>query len=124
MMGKYTRRRRTPPEWVTSQEEVPRMTYDSQGNKSGCIEAETPALVLLRDGNVIDTAHQFVNTDGQLCVYLTARETEVDAKINLDDVVAVVKSDEGARALNIDVESDSEELVADGGWDYVNGGEE
>jgi len=104
------------------------MTYDSQGNKSGCIEAETPALVLLRSGNVIDTAHQYTNTDGQLCVYLTAREGGIDAKINLDDVVAVIKSDEEARALNVDVGSGSEELVADGGWndghDTVNWGED
>lgn len=92
------------------------MTYDSQGNKSGCIEAETPALVLLRSGTVIDAAHQFTNADGQLCVYLDAREDGIDAKINLDDVVAVIKSDDGARALNVDAEHDAEPVEA------VNGG--
>jgi len=50
------------------------MTYESQPNKSGRNESETPATVLLQDGTVIDAAHQFVNTDGQLAVYLDARD--------------------------------------------------
>lgn len=90
------------------------MTYDSQGNKSGCIEPETPATVLLQDETVIDAAHQFVNTDEQLCVYLDARDQGIDARINLDNVKAVLTSEDAEALLIGDSESDRE-LVADGG---------
>jgi|AntDeeMinimDraft_6_1070357.scaffolds.fasta_scaffold03760_1 hypothetical protein len=90
------------------------MTYESQPNKSGRNESETPATVLLQDGTVIDAAHQFVNTDGQLAVYLDARDQGIDARINLDNVKAVLTSEDAETLLINDRESDRE-LVADGG---------
>lgn len=90
------------------------MTYESQPNKSGRTESEKPATVLLKDETVIDAAHQFVNTDGQLCVYLDERGQGIDARINLDEVKAVLTSEDAEALLIGDSESDVE-LVADGG---------
>ncbi|WP_408959414.1 hypothetical protein [Natrinema sp. 74] len=68
----------------------------------------------MQDGTVIDAAHQFVNTDGQLAVYLDTRHQGIDARINLDNVKAVLTSDD-AEALLIDDRESDRELVADGG---------
>jgi len=90
------------------------MTYESQPNKSGRNESETPATVLLQDGTVIDAAHQFVNTDGQLAVYLDARDQGIDARINLDNVKAVLTSEDAETLLINDRESDRELLLTEG----------
>lgn len=98
------------------------MTYETQPNKNGCIDLETPALVLLDDGTQIEAQHQFTNTDGQLCVYLQAREAGIDGRINLDHIVAVIETIRCARAFGVEDEFRSafgteQELVADGGRD-------
>jgi hypothetical protein len=79
-----------------------KLTYESKPNKSGRTESGKPALILLRDGTTIEAVHQFTNTDRQLCVYLDTRQTGIDARINLDEIAAVITSTDAAQEFGID----------------------
>ncbi|WP_254809738.1 hypothetical protein [Natronosalvus amylolyticus] len=87
------------------------MEYDTHGNKSGCTGSEKPAVVLLKGGTLINVVHQFVNTDDQLCIYLVEQGDRIDAKINLDEIKAVIKTRRGAHALEIDDSTDIEGIA-------------
>lgn len=93
-----------------------RLTYESKPNKSGRTEAENPALILLRDGTTIEAVHQFVNQNEQLCVYLDARQNGIDARVNLDDITAVITSEDAARTFGLGDVIDPVNKGGDGSW--------
>jgi hypothetical protein len=88
-----------------------KVTYETKPNKSGRTESEKPALILLRDGKTIEAVHQFINTDRQLCVHLDTRQTGIDARINLDEITAVITSTDAAQEFGVDDASSLEVLA-------------
>jgi hypothetical protein len=68
-------------------------------------------LVLLRDGNTIEAVHQFVNQNEQLCVYIDSRQTGIDARINLDEITAVITSTDAAQEFGVDDDRSLEVLA-------------
>lgn len=81
------------------------MTYARKPNKDGRIGRETdidPALVVMNEGHTIVAQHQFSNEKGVLCVYLGNRSNGIDLKLN--EWVAVVRTEDAARALRVEDE--------------------
>lgn len=76
--------------------------YETRPNKTGrndSKEHRKPATVVMRDGTVIDAIHRFVDSEGRLCVYLDDPSTGIDARINLDEIVVELESDEAHEVI-------------------------
>ena len=69
----------------------------TQAHKTGGIDSETPATIVLTDETVIDARDYFITMDGLVAVYLQDKQTGIDARLPTSAVRAILTSDE-ARA--------------------------
>lgn len=78
----------------------------TQTHKTGGIDSETPATIVLTDETVIDARDYFITMDGLVAVYLQDKQTGIDARLPTSAVRAILTSDE-ARAEFIGTDSDA-----------------